>query len=66
MRQEKLMDVRIHYLRFVHIFCYYCGEEFLDFEEMARKCGGKHLRPPTPSETDGKIVYNEMWVFTEI
>lgn len=38
------LDRLIGYLRTVHFFCYYCGEEFDDEEETLRKCGQKHLR----------------------
>lgn len=38
------LDRFIGYLRLVHFYCYYCGEEFDDEEETSRKCGLKHLR----------------------
>eukprot|EP01112_Ceratiomyxa_fruticulosa_P007893 TRINITY_DN2055_c0_g4_i1.p1 TRINITY_DN2055_c0_g4~~TRINITY_DN2055_c0_g4_i1.p1 ORF type:complete len:1115 (-),score=317.45 TRINITY_DN2055_c0_g4_i1:61-3405(-) len=34
----------IYYLRSVHSFCYYCGEEFEDEDDVMRKCGPIHLR----------------------
>jgi len=40
---EKL-DRFIGYLRKVHCFCYYCGEEYSDEDELEMKCGPIHLR----------------------
>lgn len=39
----QLLDIRIAYLRRVHLFCYYCGDQFEDEGEMNRKCT-LHLR----------------------
>jgi len=38
------LDRLIWYLRRVHLFCYYCGEQFDDEDEMYRRCGSIHLR----------------------
>ena len=46
----------IEYLRYVHLFCYYCGSESDSVEELSRKCPGRHLRslvgidPKNPSK----------------
>ncbi|EGG21216.1 C2H2-type zinc finger-containing protein [Cavenderia fasciculata] len=40
------LDKVIHYLRFVHLFCYYCSEEYADVDEIERKCGSVHYRRP--------------------
>jgi len=37
------LDRIIIYLRKVHTFCYYCGDEFADEDELTRKCE-RHLR----------------------
>jgi len=41
--KEKL-DAFITYLRRVHIFCYYCGEDYEHADDMVRKCGTTHYR----------------------
>lgn len=39
------LNRNITYLRRVHLFCFYCGEQFDSEEEMRRMCGDKpHLR----------------------
>ncbi|GAM17977.1 hypothetical protein SAMD00019534_011520 [Acytostelium subglobosum LB1] len=45
------LDKMIHYLRHVHLFCYYCSEEYNDVDEIERKCGSVHLRR-LPSSSD--------------
>eukprot|EP00743_Colponemidia_sp_Colp-15_P007137 GILK01007702.1.p1 GENE.GILK01007702.1~~GILK01007702.1.p1 ORF type:complete len:695 (-),score=89.24 GILK01007702.1:132-2216(-) len=42
-RMEQL-DTQIIYLRRVHSFCYYCGEEFEDERVLAAKCAPAHIR----------------------
>ena len=37
--EQEQLDRLIYYLRFVHLFCYYCGEEFDDEDELLRRCG---------------------------
>ncbi len=32
------------YLRRVHAYCYYCGEEYDDERILASRCGPQHLR----------------------
>jgi len=41
---KETLDRGITYLRRVHFFCYYCGEEFEDEDELVGKCGIVHLR----------------------
>lgn len=38
------MDLLILYLRRVHSYCFYCGEEYDDERTLAAKCGPQHLR----------------------
>lgn len=38
------LDRMIFYLRKVHFFCYYCGEDYESEEDLIRKCGDKHMR----------------------
>eukprot|EP00005_Dracoamoeba_jomungandri_P011337 CAMPEP_0174272846 /NCGR_PEP_ID=MMETSP0439-20130205/52543_1 /TAXON_ID=0 /ORGANISM="Stereomyxa ramosa, Strain Chinc5" /LENGTH=651 /DNA_ID=CAMNT_0015363639 /DNA_START=528 /DNA_END=2483 /DNA_ORIENTATION=+ len=38
------LNINIVYLRKVHLFCYYCGTQFEDEEELQRCCGVRHLR----------------------
>jgi len=40
---EKL-DRILTYLKLVHCFCYYCGEEFDEIDDLYKKCGLKHCR----------------------
>jgi hypothetical protein len=32
------------YIRRVHVYCYYCSEEFFDPEDLFFRCGELHLR----------------------
>jgi len=54
------LDRLIGYLRKVHFFCYYCGEEFDDEEELNRKCGQKHFRGKK-NETNPVNVATDAW-----
>ena len=38
------LDLLLLYLRRVHAYCYYCGEEYDDERTLAAKCGPQHLR----------------------
>lgn len=38
------LDRYIAYLRRVHCFCYYCGEEYIDADDVLFRCGEIHLR----------------------
>ncbi|EFA80136.1 C2H2-type zinc finger-containing protein [Heterostelium album PN500] len=50
------LDRTIHYLRYVHLFCYYCSEEYADVDEIERKCGSVHLRRPIGAEDTTTIT----------
>eukprot|EP00002_Diphylleia_rotans_P013090 TRINITY_DN2547_c0_g1_i1.p1 TRINITY_DN2547_c0_g1~~TRINITY_DN2547_c0_g1_i1.p1 ORF type:complete len:499 (+),score=118.11 TRINITY_DN2547_c0_g1_i1:728-2224(+) len=41
---RELLDTNIFYLRKVHNFCFYCGEEHFDAIELVKKCGTIHIR----------------------
>jgi len=42
---RRRLDSNIAYLRRVHLYCYYCGEQFDSEEELKRMCGDhQHLR----------------------
>jgi len=57
----ELLDKRIAYLRRVHFYCYYCGEEYEDEQDLKRKCGQKHLRGRR-KESDAQIdVATDTW-----
>jgi len=56
---EKL-DRLILYCRRVHFFCYYCGEEYEDKDDMLKKCGEKHLRKK--DSTGQVVVSTEHWI----
>ncbi|PRP78318.1 hypothetical protein PROFUN_13814 [Planoprotostelium fungivorum] len=60
------LDRQIDYLRRVHLFCYYCGQQWEDSEQMLQKCGRKHVRSTTnPSHTDTEgstdVEVDENW-----
>jgi len=38
------LDLLLLYLRRVHGYCFYCGEEYDDERMLAAKCGPQHLR----------------------
>lgn len=38
------LDLLLLYLRRVHAYCFYCGEEYEDERMLAAKCGPQHLR----------------------
>lgn len=58
---KETLDQRIAYLRHVHFYCYYCGEEYEDLQELHRKCGVKHLRGKKKDPTTQMDVANEPW-----
>ena len=41
--QNKL-DILLLYLRRVHAFCLYCGEEYEDERMLSTRCGPQHIR----------------------
>jgi hypothetical protein len=55
------LDQRIAYLRKVHFYCYYCGEEYDDPQELQRKCASKHLRGKKKDTTNPIDVSTEPW-----
>jgi hypothetical protein len=42
--KEQHLDLLLLYLRRVHSYCFYCGEEYDDERTLAAKCGPQHLR----------------------
>jgi hypothetical protein len=42
--QTQHLDLLMLYLRKVHSYCFYCGEEYDDERTLAAKCGPQHLR----------------------
>jgi len=54
------LDQLVTYMRDVHNFCYYCGEEYEDEDELHRKCGHKHLRGKK-KESDSVNVSTDTW-----
>lgn len=42
--QEKQLDLLLIYLRRVHAFCLYCGEEYEDERMLGTRCGPQHIR----------------------
>lgn len=44
LRSEQQLDLYLLYLRRVHAYCFYCGEEYDDERMLAAKCGPQHLR----------------------
>ncbi len=41
---KEQLDRAIYYLRMVHVYCYYCAEQFEDQDDIRRRCGTIHLR----------------------
>ncbi|KAJ1909259.1 hypothetical protein IWQ60_011266 [Tieghemiomyces parasiticus] len=41
---KRRLDLRLEYLRRVHLYCYYCGTECESQEDFVRKCGTQHYR----------------------
>ena len=52
LKAKDLLDISISYLRQVHLYCYYCGEEFDNELQMAHRCGIIHLRGSGTDEND--------------
>lgn len=38
------LDLLLLYLRRVHAYCLYCGEEFEDERMLSTRCGPQHIR----------------------
>jgi len=56
----QLLDRLVTYMRKVHFFCYYCGEEYDDDDELLKRCGQKHLRGKK-REVDPPNVNTDSW-----
>lgn len=41
---QQRLDILLVYLRRVHAYCLYCGEEYEDERMLSTKCGPQHLR----------------------
>eukprot|EP00002_Diphylleia_rotans_P015976 TRINITY_DN309_c0_g1_i3.p1 TRINITY_DN309_c0_g1~~TRINITY_DN309_c0_g1_i3.p1 ORF type:complete len:495 (-),score=113.89 TRINITY_DN309_c0_g1_i3:117-1601(-) len=41
---QRSLDAHLSYLRKVHLYCYYCADEFDDETDMERRCGTNHFR----------------------
>ena len=41
---EKKLDILLLYLRRVHSYCIYCGEEYEDERMLSSRCGPQHIR----------------------
>ncbi|KAJ1653516.1 hypothetical protein IWQ61_006372 [Dispira simplex] len=60
--QAKLaLDLRMIYLRRVHLYCYYCGVECDDLEDLLRRCGEQHSRRQ-PSGTIQRTQGSVNWL----
>lgn len=60
---EEQLDKMIMYLRRVHIFCFYCAEDYDTEYDMHRKCAFRHVRPRKESEEEGAVDQKaEKWV----
>jgi len=57
------LDRIIMYLRKVHYFCYYCGEEYDDEDELNRKCE-KHLRGRKKDSDMALEVTTDQWAIS--
>ena len=53
MTLEFKLDILLLYLRRVHAYCLYCGEEYEDERMLSSRCGPQHIRNAQ------KIDYNE-------
>ena len=42
--QELKLDLLLLYLRRVHFYCLYCGEEYEDERMLCTRCGPQHIR----------------------
>jgi hypothetical protein len=42
--KNQFLDLMLLYLRKVHAYCFYCGEEYDDERMLAAKCGPQHIR----------------------
>eukprot|EP01083_Nonionella_stella_P033077 90551_1 len=49
------LNFMLMYLREVHIFCYYCGKDYFEEEQLQSKCGKKHARA-SRSESDSTDI----------
>ena len=38
-----MLDRLIVYMRQIHLFCFYCGEEYDDEDELFKRCAHKHI-----------------------
>jgi len=41
---SQYLDLLLLYLRKVHAYCFYCGEDYDDERTLAARCGPQHLR----------------------
>lgn len=44
LQSQERLDLLLLYLRRVHAYCFYCGEEYDDERMLASKCGPQHIR----------------------
>lgn len=44
LKKSQQLDLLLLYLRRVHAYCFYCGEEYDDERMLAAKCGPQHIR----------------------
>lgn len=44
MLEQVKLDILLLYLRRVHSYCFYCGEEFDDERMISTRCGPQHIR----------------------
>jgi hypothetical protein len=44
LKKNQQLDLLLLYLRRVHAYCFYCGEEYDDERMLAAKCGPQHIR----------------------
>jgi hypothetical protein len=56
---QNRLDLHLFYLRYVHLYCYYCAVEFTTETELRSKCGILHVRAATPSQSNtDKGIYS--------
>lgn len=44
LKAQQMLDILLIYLRRVHAYDLYCGEEYEDERMLSTKCGPQHLR----------------------
>ena len=60
LQSQERLDLLLLYLRRVHAYCFYCGEEYDDERMLASKCGPQHIRNASKLSKD-ELESSDKW-----